>query len=195
MSKVTGKLTTEIKEWIKDEAVRVSKANLDKFMKGEAQLADEIYQEMVAPETQKLLKKLPEGLINLQLKINIRISKEVVDQIPCRSRDWSRIVKLEMSETRAIPLGAVDSEHFSPELLKKFNEYAISRGQLMESSATVYSEVSGLINKVRTVESLLKIWPEAEELLPNADQVTSNVPSVAVSNLNSVLGLPKEKAA
>lgn len=60
-----------------------------------------------------------------------------------------------------------------------------------EKADLIRAQVGAACAKVTTVKRLLELWPEAAELLPDiAKQQTPNVPTVMVSDLNALIGLP-----
>lgn len=57
----------------------------------------------------------------------------------------------------------------------------------------VKSSVRAAVNSVTTVAKLLKIWPEAKELLPPyVEESKDRLPAVQVADLNALVGLPSE---
>lgn len=52
------------------------------------------------------------------------------------------------------------------------------------------TNVSAMVNSVTTIEKLLKVWPEAAELLPKASTPAPQLPAVQLADLNAMIGLP-----
>ena len=55
------------------------------------------------------------------------------------------------------------------------------------------SEVRAALNSVTTVARLLKVWPEAKELLPTSAAPAPQLPAIRVEHLNAAIGLPTEE--
>lgn len=54
------------------------------------------------------------------------------------------------------------------------------------------TKVRAALNSVNTVAQLLKVWPEAAELLPKTVAPKPNLPAIPVADLNALVGLPSE---
>lgn len=52
------------------------------------------------------------------------------------------------------------------------------------------TKVRAALNSVNTVARLLKVWPEAAELLPKTVAPKSTLPAIPVADLNALVGLP-----
>lgn len=52
------------------------------------------------------------------------------------------------------------------------------------------TKVRAALNSVNTVAQLLKVWPEAAELLPKTVAPKSTLPAIPVADLNALVGLP-----
>ena len=67
--------------------------------------------------------------------------------------------------------------------------------ELAERRTNLRAEVRAVLNSVTTVSRLLKVWPEAKELLPAGEQKEVNLPSVQLDKLNEAIGLPTPEVA
>lgn len=61
--------------------------------------------------------------------------------------------------------------------------------------ADLSSQVRAMVNSVGTVGSLLKVWPEAAELVPQSAAPVSNLPALKAEELNKLIGLPTPEPA
>ncbi|HCL4106045.1 Nmad5 family putative nucleotide modification protein [Pseudomonas aeruginosa] len=61
--------------------------------------------------------------------------------------------------------------------------------------ADLSSQVRAMVNSVGTVGSLLKVWPEAAELIPQSAAPVSNLPALKAEELNKLIGLPTPEPA
>lgn len=66
------------------------------------------------------------------------------------------------------------------------------RKALDKKRSDLRTDVRAALNAVTTVARLLKVWPEAKELLPISAAPTTNLPAVKVEHLNAAIGLPTE---
>lgn len=81
-------------------------------------------------------------------------------------------------------------------LVQRFYDIEARKEAIKDKRTTLRAQVKAAINTVTTVASLLKNWPEAKELLPaNLEEAKSQLPALAVTDLNALIGLPTEKAA
>lgn len=81
-------------------------------------------------------------------------------------------------------------------LVQRFYDIEARKKELDDKRITLKAQVKAAIATVTTVASLLKTWPEAKELLPaNIEEAKSQLPALAVSDLNALIGLPTEQAA
>ena len=84
--------------------------------------------------------------------------------------------------------GALQLEIDTP-LMKSILKWSEDTKQLNDERDTIKSDVRTLLNSVTTDKQLLKIWPEAVELLP-PEATKTQLPSVATDQLNKLLRLP-----
>lgn len=81
-------------------------------------------------------------------------------------------------------------------LVQRFYDIESRKNEISDKRTTLRAQVKAAINTVTTVASLLKTWPEAKELLPaNLEEAKSQLPALAVTDLNALIGLPTEEAA
>lgn len=82
----------------------------------------------------------------------------------------------------------VPAEH---ELTKRANQLQKQKSSLSNKKNTIHIKVEAMLNSVKTVEKLLKVWPEASELIPKDAQqkVITNLPAVPIEDLNALIGL------
>lgn len=73
-----------------------------------------------------------------------------------------------------------------------------ARDELMALSGddTLCATITAQVKPVRTIKALLSVWPEAVELLPEAEQPKSKSTALAldVSTLNALCGVPSDKS-
>ena len=56
------------------------------------------------------------------------------------------------------------------------------------------TQIKGTLSRFSTDKTLLKVWPEAVELLPNyVPETKSQLPAVRTEELNKLIGLPTVK--
>lgn len=67
--------------------------------------------------------------------------------------------------------------------------------ELVDRKTNLRAEVRAVLNSVTTVSKLIKVWPEAKELLPAHEQKGVNLPSVQLAKLNEAIGLPTPEVA
>lgn len=80
----------------------------------------------------------------------------------------------------------------------EFQELNNEKEEIQRKAADLASDIWALIGNKHTVSAILKVWPEAEELLPkNLGKTESKEIAVLPKELNDKIGLPsdKEKAA
>lgn len=81
-------------------------------------------------------------------------------------------------------------------LVQRFYDIEARKNEISDKRTTLRAQVKAAINTVTTVARLLKTWPEAKELLPaNLEEAKSQLPALAVTDLNALIGLPTEEAA
>ena len=66
--------------------------------------------------------------------------------------------------------------------------------ELVDGEINLRAEVRAVLDSVTTVSKLLKVWPEAKELLPAGEQKEVKLPSVQLVKLNETIGLPTPEA-
>lgn len=78
-------------------------------------------------------------------------------------------------------------------LVQEFHDICAEEKANGESWEAVKENVKAAINSVTTVAKLLKIWPEAKELLPaEVEEAKDRLPAIKVADLNALVGLPSE---
>ena len=77
----------------------------------------------------------------------------------------------------------------------EFSQLEDERETLAKKRDDLRTEVRAAVNSCTTVAKLLRIWPEAKELLPAYATQTTNLPAVQVDKLNAAIGLPTEEVA
>lgn len=98
-------------------------------------------------------------------------------------------------ENRIIPRGRLAVLADNP-LVQRFYDIEARKKEIADKRTTLRAQVKAAIASVTTVASLLKSWPEAKELLPaNLEEAKSQLPALAVTDLNAMIGLPTEQAA
>lgn len=98
-------------------------------------------------------------------------------------------------EDRIVPRGRQAVLADNP-LVQRFYDIEARRKEIEGKRTTLRAQVKAAIATVTTVAALLKTWPEAKELLPaNIEEAKSQLPALAVVDLNALIGLPTEQAA
>lgn len=65
--------------------------------------------------------------------------------------------------------------------------------EIEERRHALRTQVRAALNQVNTVAQLLKVWPEARELLPGQAAPAPQLPAVRAEELNALVGLPSEE--
>ena len=98
-------------------------------------------------------------------------------------------------ERRIVPVQRLAVLADNP-LVQRFYDIEARKEAIKDKRTTLRAQVKAAIASVTTVASLLKTWPEAKELLPaNLEEAKSQLPALAVVDLNALIGLPTEQAA
>lgn len=98
-------------------------------------------------------------------------------------------------ESRIVPRQRVNVTAENP-LVQRFYDLEARKEMLKGKRAQLTAQVRAVIKSVPTVKRLLLVWPESKELLPtNVDEAKSQLPALAVVDLNAMIGLPTEEAA
>lgn len=98
-------------------------------------------------------------------------------------------------ENRIVPRGRLAVLADNP-LVQRFYDIEARKKEIADKRTTLRAQVRAAIASVTTVASLLKAWPEAKELLPaNLEEAKAQLPALAVTDLNAMIGLPTEQAA
>ena len=98
-------------------------------------------------------------------------------------------------EDRIVPRGRQAVLADNP-LVQRFYDIEARKKEVADKRTILRAQVKAAIASVATVASLLKTWPEAKELLPaNIEEAKSQLPALAVVDLNALIGLPTEQAA
>ena len=98
-------------------------------------------------------------------------------------------------EERIVPRGRQAVLADNP-LVQRFYDIEARKKEVADKRTILRAQVKAAIASVTTVASLLKTWPEAKELLPaNIEEAKSQLPALAVVDLNALIGLPTEQAA
>lgn len=94
------------------------------------------------------------------------------------------------SEYRASP-GYVTLKHLDP-LTQRYQKWEATESKLYTEEMAMRADVMAALENVTTVKNLLKVWPEAEELLPSdmAPKPKAKLPMVRTADLNAAIGLP-----
>lgn len=78
----------------------------------------------------------------------------------------------------------------SPELADRFIELEAKHKELAEKEVNLKATLTATIKRFGTVESMVKQWPESEELLP-AELKPSTALALSVDDLNAICGIPQ----
>lgn len=98
-------------------------------------------------------------------------------------------------ESRIVPRNRLSVLADNP-LVQRFYDIEARKKEIADKRTALRAQVKAAIASVTTVASLLKTWPEAKELLPaNLEEAKSQLPALAVVDLNALIGLPTEQAA
>lgn len=80
-----------------------------------------------------------------------------------------------------------NSDH---EFSKRFFNLERQLREAMDKRDEIETTVKGSISKFTTVEKLLKVWPEAKELIPETVKLQTTEIVLVTDDLNKMLGLP-----
>ena len=83
--------------------------------------------------------------------------------------------------------------HADNPLTAEFHEIEELQEQYNSELDNLRQSVRAAVESVTTTEKLLKVWPEAAELLPTEVAPKSQLPSLPVVNLNKMIGLPSNE--
>jgi len=75
-------------------------------------------------------------------------------------------------------------------LVDEFYRIKDERQALEDRRKTIQASVKAATANVTTVKRLLEAWPEAAELLPEAEAKQAAMPALIVKDLNAMIGLP-----
>ena len=75
------------------------------------------------------------------------------------------------------------------ELTAEFNAIEAERQRIDDQAATLKATVRAACDKVTTVEKLLKVWPEVEELVPANEKAPGTALAIPTDELNKLIGL------
>lgn len=75
------------------------------------------------------------------------------------------------------------------ELTKEFNAIEAEQQRIDDQAATLTATVRAACDKVTTVEKLLKVWPEVEELVPANEKTPGTALAIPTDELNKLIGL------
>lgn len=112
-------------------------------------------------------------------RLNIRGQHHRVEFTVEFGREYHRV-----AASNAYVVVDPDSEHAT-----RFFSLLEEDETLEAQELSIRSQVGATINNYRTVQQLLKAWPEAAELLPSDEQII-NLPAVRTDVLNNLIGLP-----
>lgn len=79
-------------------------------------------------------------------------------------------------------------------LVEAFNILCAEQEELSNKQASIHANVTAALADIHSDTKLLKVWPEAAELLPEQVQ-KKQLPALATADLNALIGLPSEKEA
>lgn len=77
-------------------------------------------------------------------------------------------------------------------LVEEFYEIDNARIDLNKKTTSIEKNVTAALANIHSDTKLLKVWPEAAELLPKEIQKVQ-LPAVQTADLNALIGLPSEK--
>ena len=75
-------------------------------------------------------------------------------------------------------------------LVDKFTKLEAEKKEVKGLRESITLQVNATTKSISTVEKLLKVWPEAKELLPEKELQAASMPVVQTKALNSLIGLP-----
>ena len=78
-------------------------------------------------------------------------------------------------------------------LALEFHTIENEAATLESDRETIAENVRAAVSKVTTIEKLLKMWPEAKELIPTNVQTKAQLPAIRREELNSLIGLPSDQ--
>lgn len=104
-----------------------------------------------------------------------------------------RSFRIAFDESRIAPGGRVNilGDH---KLCAQFLDLRAELDEIKGDEQTARAKVSSAVHSVNTVKQLLKVWPEAEELLsPTTPKPVAKLPALPVEELNKTFKLPSKK--
>jgi putative DNA base modification enzyme with NMAD domain len=136
-----------------------------------------VYNAMYNEEQQKLMASLPSGWLCTRTRIEVSVDGErhcyylAKDKpSPDNHRDYRT--------TRRTPVGAL------------IHKYETEKEAFEERKDEALRLARAALASHRTVEALVKAWPEVEPYLPKGSEPMTTALAVPVKQLNALLGLP-----
>lgn len=76
------------------------------------------------------------------------------------------------------------------EAMDRYENLLTQREECRDSIETLRTNIYAVLKSVTTIKQLLKIWPDAKDLLPTPESKESTLPAIPIKELNKQLGLP-----
>lgn len=125
--------------------------------------------------------KLPEDLQNFYIPVDSLISCNIAGQ---RYRMYCENYK---------PTPYKHTLTADHPLAIKWNQYINDREDFERERDKLKADVMASMSQVSTVKQLLRVWPEAVELIPKEEAKVVLPPAISVKDLNKAIGLPSKK--
>ena len=169
----------------------------------QAALADEVYNEIYGPLTQKRMAELPEGWLGVRSGFTVVFggAHEQIDFDGDYNLNASLRATVPQNRPRPEPrrFFSVHNSHHTPirvyearhPLSEKYQTNEAKRSDLMKQVAEAEKALKAALESVTTVGRLLAVWPELKPFCTDllAAKVP-NLPAVPRERLNALLDLP-----
>ena len=91
--------------------------------------------------------------------------------------------------TKIIPFNKVVISSAN-EAMDRYENLLTQRDECRASIIALESNIYAVLKSVTTIKQLLKVWPDAKDLLPDPKSKESTLPAIPIKELNKQLGLP-----
>ena len=160
------RLTKSMRREIEAAVLDDMKSEHDKVLVPEQRrLGDNVYQQFISPDDQKLLKKVPREFLSFSNHFRVK----------CNGNKFTKLTFPDAA-SRPIPLhwryNEVDlTERSVPvKLEREVHKYIEHERSLKEQRMEAADKVRAVLNSVTTTDKLLKYWPSLEKYVPRNEQ-------------------------
>lgn len=137
-----------------------------------------IYNNLYTFEEQAIMRSLPDGWLPTRFRMRVRVDGEY--------HEYSLDKEVRVPESFSVLNVAGNSA-----LGQAIRSLEEEKQALVERKDDALMAARAMLNSHRTVEALLKSWPEVEPFLPKGSEpVVTTALALSAKHLNSLLGLP-----